>query len=196
MKPHPSPAISVDTLQQLVAAAQAGESEAFGELYDLLYDRVYMYTFRRSYNSSAAQDITANTFYQMLTHLTKFRWHDEARFYGWVFRIAMHELSRYYREDNRYQTYEDWLSVADTIIDEHDSQHQTAEQAEQVIALRRSIADLPVKQREVVELYYFAGATHEVIAKTLRIRPGTARVRLHRALEALGQSLKGEGYAY
>lgn len=188
--------IDPETLRDLVIRSQAGDREAFGDLYDLLYDRIYMYTYRRSYNQSAAEDITANTFYQIMTHLHSFAWRDEARFYAWIFRIAMHELSRYFRNENRYQTYEDWLKVADNIIDEHDNQHQAIEKAEQKSALQKAIAELPAKQREVVELYYFAGASHEVIARTLHIRPGAARVRLHRALEALGETIKGEGYAY
>ena len=109
MDPQQKPALSGDELRQLVFRSRHGDVQAFGELYDNLYDRVYLYAYRRSYDQSAAQDITANTFYKMMTNMPRFKWHDEARFYAWVFRITMHELSRYFREESRYQTYEDWL---------------------------------------------------------------------------------------
>lgn len=195
MNPHQTDSLPDGRLRSLVFRAKHGDVEAFGELYDNLYDRVYSYAHRRSYDQSAAQDIAANTFYKIMTNMTQFKWHDEARFYAWVFRIARHELARYFRDANRYQTYEDWLSVSDTISDERDSRHDELERSERDTALHKAIADLPSKQREVVELYYFAGASHEVIANTLKIRPGAARTRLHRALNALEESMKGGGYA-
>lgn len=175
-QPH-QPLVDDDVLH-----AVAIDSSRFGELYDLLYDRVYAYVYRRTYDVSASQDIVANTFYHIMTHLSTFRWQGSAQFYAWVFRIAINEITTYYRRGKKYQVVEDWLEIeaADeaSLLDDMINEDESRE-------LHRRVAELPPKLREAVELYYFAGLPHEAIAASLRISESAARVRLHRAVEQL-----------
>lgn len=57
------------------------------------------------------------------------------------------------------------------------------------IELRLAIADLGPHHRQVVALRYFAGLTVPEVARTLGIREGTVKSRLHRALAILRQQL-------
>jgi RNA polymerase sigma factor (sigma-70 family) len=181
-------------LQDLVQRAGHGDSEAFGHLYDALYDRLYSYAYKRTFDEVISQDITANSFYHIMTHISSFKWQDEPRFYAWVFRITMNEIATYYRKDKKYVLQEDWLEFRDE--SDAPSQYEKVVRNEQSKLLHEAIERLPAKLRGVVELYYFAGLSHADIALTLGIKEGAARVRLHRAIELLQVNMQGEEYAY
>jgi RNA polymerase sigma-70 factor (ECF subfamily) len=56
--------------------------------------------------------------------------------------------------------------------------------------IRQALADLDVKQRAVVVCRFYLGLTEAETAAALRIRPGTAKSRLHRALRTLQPRLE------
>lgn len=179
-------------LQKYVTAAAHGDKEAMGALYDALYDRLYAYAYRRTLEQAASQDIVANSFYKILTSIGAFAWKHEAGFYGWVFRITAHEIATYYRQANKYVLQEDWLQVVDNPNSEASDIHSNLQIDEEYRELHGAVARLPEKYRTAIELYYFGGLNHAEIAAALSIREGAARVRLHRAVEALQKALGGE----
>jgi RNA polymerase sigma-70 factor (sigma-E family) len=56
--------------------------------------------------------------------------------------------------------------------------------------LLRAVDRLPERQREAVVLRFYLDLPDEEIARLMNIRPGTVRSTIHRALAALGQTLK------
>lgn len=67
---------------------------------------------------------------------------------------------------------------------------ETLDALENRLALRRAIAGLGPDHRQVVALRYFAGLTVPEVARTLGIREGTVKSRLHRALALLREQLE------
>ena len=176
-KPYPTTAPGEALLQQIV------ENESrFDELYDLLYDRVYAYVYRRTYDIQASRDIVANTVFKQIKQQAKFRWQGAPQFYAWIFRVAMNEVSLYYRRGKKYQLVEDWLDVE--VSDEPSTTDRMISE-EQSRAIHRAVEDLPDKLSRVVELYYFAELSHGEIAVALGITETASRVRLHRAIQEL-----------
>ena len=70
---------------------------------------------------------------------------------------------------------------------------ETLDALENRLALRRAIAELSPDHRQVVALRYFAGLTVPEAARTLGVREGTVKSRLHRALAILRQQLDQSG---
>ena len=70
---------------------------------------------------------------------------------------------------------------------------QTLDTLENRLALRRAIAELSPDHRQVVALRFFAGLTVPETARSLGIREGTVKSRLHRALALLRQELENSG---
>ena len=70
---------------------------------------------------------------------------------------------------------------------------ETMDALEHRITLRRAIARLSPDHRQVVALRYFAGLTVPEVARTLGLREGTVKSRLHRALALLRQQLEESG---
>lgn len=58
------------------------------------------------------------------------------------------------------------------------------------IAVRRALASMPVPQREVIVLRYYADLSEREIADILRIPPGTVKSRATRGLAALSALLR------
>jgi RNA polymerase sigma-70 factor (ECF subfamily) len=183
-------------LKLLVEGSAVGDTELFGELYDSLYDRVLMYVYKRTYDMALSQDIVSNVFYCIMTHIEKFRWRDESGWYAWVFQIARNEIASYGRKVQKVTQVDDWSDHDQLSSDTRQGVFESVEQSDRYEHLKAHVNTLKPKYRELVELYYFADLSHEVIAKTLGISPGSARVRLHRAVEILTQAMKGDGYEY
>lgn len=55
--------------------------------------------------------------------------------------------------------------------------------------LSDALAALPLKRRTAVVLRYYAGLSEREIAETMRVRPGTVKSLLHRALAQLRQEI-------
>jgi hypothetical protein len=72
---------------KLIDRAQAGDVQAFGDLYDEYALTVYRYIYGRTSSSALAEDLTGETFIQALRALDAFRWQDRD-FAGWLERIA------------------------------------------------------------------------------------------------------------
>lgn len=62
---------------------------------------------------------------------------------------------------------------------------QPTDQSERDVAVRRVVESLPPADRELIMLTSWEGLTVAEVAFALGIRPGTARVRLHRARKRL-----------
>ncbi len=78
----------------------------------------------------------------------------------------------------------------DTVASDIADPSETLDSLEDRLALRRAIADLSPDHRQVVALRYFAGLTVPETARSLGVRDGTVKSRLHRALAILREQLE------
>lgn len=67
-----------------------------------------------------------------------------------------------------------------------------ASQAEERDLIRQALADLPLDQRQAIELTYFGGLTVAEMAEQQQIPLGTAKSRLRLALGRMRKALAGE----
>ena len=78
------------------------EADAFGELYRRHVDRIYTYIYYRTGNAADAEDLTARTFHQALTHLPKYTDHG-VPFAAWLYRIAHNLVANHHRSHSRWK---------------------------------------------------------------------------------------------
>src|SRR3712207_1023652 len=85
----------------LVAAAQQGDPEAFGALYDRYVDVVYRYIYYRVSNPSLTEDLVSETFLRALRRVTSFTW--QGRDFGaWLVTIARNLIADHFKS-GRYR---------------------------------------------------------------------------------------------
>ena len=172
--------------QTLVAPAKAAPRDAdlaFEELYRSSRDDVYAYVAGMLRDRSAAEDVTAAAFERAYRKRNRF---DARRgtHRAWLFGIArnatLDELRRRGRQARLATEPEDANLV--TAVD-------VAEESDRRLELRRALATLPGRDRELIALKFFAGLSNAEIASALNCSESNAGTRLHRAVSKLREAM-------
>jgi RNA polymerase sigma-70 factor, ECF subfamily len=177
--------------EELVKRAQHSR-EAFGELYEIYYQRIFNFALKRTANVQLALDVTSVTFLKALNQIKKYRWRD-VPFGAWLYRIASNEVNDYYRkEGSRMARIEQISELADTsdYADEINHAEDELSKHEEFLQLHRKIAELPEMYQEVITLKFFEKKKIREMVKILGKKEGTIKSLLHRGLEKLKDNMK------
>ena len=172
---------------RLVAAARAGDADAFSGLVRATEADIYTLAYRLTGNAEDARDVAQEAYLRAFKSLKKFR--GDARFSTWMYRItancASTQLSK--RSKGRHEE----LAEDDTVVDERpESDPETmAEAGAMRDRVTAALGDLPPILRAVVVLRDVYDLPHEAIASELGITESAAKVRLHRARRKLRERL-------
>ena len=151
----------MDGESELVAKAQAGDSEAFGVLYDFYLDPIYRFIYYKVFSKEVAEDLTSDTFMKALSRLGSYS-AGKGRFNSWLYQIARNTVIDYYR------TRKDDVALDDIFDVAHDD--RTVEQLDAVAALASVDAYLKTisaRQREIITLRLWEGKSFREIAEVL-----------------------------
>jgi RNA polymerase sigma-70 factor, ECF subfamily len=179
-----SPAIQ--SLDDAVARAVAGDGRAFDEIYRALSGPVYSYLTTQVRRREDAEDLTGQVFLEAMRGVRTFTG-DSAAFRGWLFRIAHNRAVDLARRLARRP--EAALDEAEAIPDSL----ATEDRALRGVAYAQvwtAVNALPEQQRRVITLRLGAGLTAREIADALGKRLGTVKALQHRALVTLAKTLK------
>lgn len=140
--------IDLEREEALVERAKC-DPEAFGELYDRYYGRIFGYVLKRTASIDVAQDVTSEVFFKALKNLGRSRWRG-VPFSAWLYRIASNEIANAFRRGKREQKYIRETSQSDPLSNPllEAEAAQAEEQLlrhEEFLALHESISSLPVK---------------------------------------------------
>ena len=174
--------------KQLVERAK-NDTEAFGEIYDRYYSKIFGYVLRRTASIETAQDVASEVFFKALKNLGQFHWRDIS-ISSWLYRIATREIANYFR--NRKQRQLSVEEVVDSISISTPSIETELLKAEaelrrheEFLTLHENISRLSIKYQEVITLRFFENKQVKEIGEILGKREGTVKSLLHRGLEKL-----------
>lgn len=175
--------VDPSTQAQLVAAAQDGDREAFGELVRLTYLDAYTLAMRLTANEEDARDVVQDTYLRAWKSLKTFR--GDSSFSTWLYRITANSAYTHMAKRRRHRS-EPLDETSFDIVDERAVDPAGAsEGAELRERLARAVDELPPKLRSIVVLRDVYDLPHEAIAEELGISVTAAKVRLHRARKRL-----------
>jgi RNA polymerase sigma-70 factor (ECF subfamily) len=183
----PTPTLSSEEVQQLVADAQTGDTEAFSKLYDFYFPQVYRYCAFRA-PSEVAEDLVAEVFIKAWEKLYTYRAHKGVPFGAWLFRVARHSIIDAYRGSRTWEDIDESLPDPDTL----NAADGIIRQQEIVRVVRKALNNLPRRYRDVLVLHYIAGLPADEVARVLRLTQGASRILKFRALKKLEQELPSE----
>lgn len=89
-----------DRDRKLVERVLAGGQDAFSEIYDAYFRRVYAFTLKRVGDPAEAEDLTQETFVQLYRSLPSFE--GRSSLLTWTFGIAHNVCSRFFRHCSRW----------------------------------------------------------------------------------------------
>jgi len=169
--------------------------EAFGELYDQYYSRIFGYVLKRTASVQTAQDITSEVFFKALKNLGQYRSRNNIPFSSWLYRIATNQTNDYFRKNGRrVLSLEDISDVADisnpSLEDEILQAEAELKRQEDFLVLHQNISRLPVKYQQVITLRFFENKQEKEIAQILEKPEGTVKSLLHRGLKRLKEMME------
>jgi RNA polymerase sigma-70 factor, ECF subfamily len=177
--------------EELVKRAQHNR-EAFGELYEINYQRIFNYALKRTASVQLALDIPSVTFLKAMNQINKYRWRD-IPFAAWLYRIASNEINDYYRKEGRRNISIDQIAELADSTDYADEVNQAEEELskhEEFLLLHKKIAELPSMYQEVIALKYFEKKKIKDMVNILGKKEGTIKSLLHRGIEKLREKMQ------
>ena len=162
---------------------QAGEAEAFDQLYALLGPALRRYLLALARDAQRADDLLQDAFLQI--HRSRRTYNPSRPVRPWAFAVARHVWLMDRRTRRRKAPpHADLESTPDLPVP------PAVEGLAREDELRRALARVPGDRAESLLLHHVWGFTFEEIGKMLGIRAGAARVRASRAMTALRGLLK------
>jgi len=182
--------LEVHREEDLVRRAQRREPEAFGQLYEEHFDRIYRYVVLRVRNQADAEDITQQVFLKALENIGSYRWRGMP-FSSWLFRIAHNLVVDYWKKKGREKV----AAVAPEEIDQvaAESSNDPAKLAELKFDMKQLSAaceQLSDGQREIISLRFAGGLSVAEAAKVMGRSEGAVKVLQHAALVKLRRILR------
>lgn len=165
------------TAEPGLAAAQAGDPDAFGELYHAHVGRVFALCLRLAGDSQRAEELTQDVFVRAWERLTSYR--GESAFSTWLHRLAVNvvltDRRTAWRRGRRFE-----------LTDDPSAFERAADRPEGVaMDLEAAIARLPDGARTIFVLHDVEGFTHDEIADMTGLAAGTSKAQLFRARRLL-----------
>lgn len=177
-----------------VAAVLAGDREAYAVLVGRYQDRLFNAMLRMVGSRDDAADLVQDALVQAYVKLDTFR--GAARFYTWLYRIAMNLALSHHRRRRPTASIEQAKDAAgEEPVDRAAGPEQRMLSAEQVGQVQTALDQLGDQHRQIIVLREIEGCSYETIAEILGLPVGTVRSRLFRArlqLKELLSTMLGE----
>jgi RNA polymerase sigma-70 factor (ECF subfamily) len=171
-------------VDRLVAAAKAGDPEAFGALFDVYYGPVHRYVVARVGRPSDAEDLAQLVFVKALEALPRYEQRG-VPFGGWLFRLARNVVIDHIRTRREHVT----LDLVMEQSTREDGPDELAVLRQEMDSVAHALRRLTPEQREAVELRFFAGLSAKEAAEAMGRQEGTVRGLQFRAIAALRREL-------
>jgi len=172
--------------QRLISAVAHGDRSAFRRLYDETYDKVARYTRCLVNDDHLAEDILVQTYTVVWQAAGRFQ--GNSRLTTWIIGIARNIAFKEFRGRRRNEEPfdESYKSADDT------SQHRP-EQRNRNMIMKRAVATLSPKHREILELVFYQDLSYPEVAELLGIPVNTVKTRVFHAKKTFRDALSAEG---
>lgn len=167
----------------LIKKAKKGDKFAFGILYKEYMPRIFRYILYLISDKEQAEDLTQETFLKAWKYLPKFR-SKKGTFQAFIYRIARNLVIDYQRKKKAKVMEPEFTSR----IESSDNVEEKVVRKEKKEEVLQALEKLPDFDRELIILRYFEELSFKEIAKTVKKKEGTIRVRVHRVLATLKEN--------
>ncbi len=172
--------------EQLVAAAQLGENEAFGQLASRFERMVYLVCWQRLRDHAEAQEVAQEVLIKAFEKLHQLQ--EAKAFPGWLKSIAVrHSINRCTRRPPT-------IAVEPHTIDRADVRHAAPVDSllakERKSQLHEGLGRLAMLDRSTLEAFYLNGRSLREMSDDFAAPVGTIKRRLHVARKRLAKELE------
>ncbi|RSK27736.1 sigma-70 family RNA polymerase sigma factor [Bacillus sp. HMF5848] len=167
--------------EELIQRAKRGDDDAFFELMQLHKEKMYRIALSFLHSEQDALEAMQETTYRAYKGLKRLK--KNQFFTTWLIRIVMNYCTDELRKRKRTTVQTDFV------------ENSSVEPGFEHVELEALIAQLDVKQQQVIKLKYFHDLKIAEVADVMEVPEGTVKTWLHKALLQLRKQLemKGEG---
>lgn len=175
---------------ELLVRVAAGDEAAFARLYDRFAPGLYSLILKMVRDQAEAEDVLQEGFTHLWRRATSY---DPARSsaFTWAVMIFRHKAIDRMRVRQRRERTVERAAAEPLLAPGSDLRSADAPALHERQALvRTALEQIPLDQKQAVELAFFGGFTHEQIAEKLATPLGTIKARVRRGLLRLRDFLK------
>jgi RNA polymerase sigma-70 factor (ECF subfamily) len=169
-------------LPEHLVRARAGDRDAFDIVASAVVDRLYTIARLIVRDADIAEDAVQEALIRAWRDLPKLR--DDSRFDAWMRRLLMNSITDEFRRAGRRRTAISLLTM--------ESARDPADEIATREQLARGFQRLTLDHRKALVLRLYLGLSIEEVATTLGIPVGTAKSRLHYAIDAMRVALEAD----
>ena len=170
--------------ESLVRRAQQHDQEAFAQLYEEHFDKIYRYVTLRIGNETEAEDMTQQVFLNALQSISSFKWKG-IPFSAWLFRIAHNQVVDHLRKKKRTP-----VPLNESLASNDDNPQLVIEKKLDIEQLLLATKQLTEAQREVISLRFTSELSIAQAAKAMGKSQGAVKALQHSAIVALRKTLR------
>ncbi len=167
----------------LILELKQNNPEVVDQVVERFSKPLFAFIMRMIDDQATAEDIFQDTWIRVIRNIGTFR--GDCRFSTWLFQIALNLCRNQMRRKARRSFV--GIEEASNLADDPEVDGMKILQAQKV---RRLVASLPSKMREVIVLRYYHNKTDVEIAEVTGLPPGTVKSRIHRATELLRSKIE------
>jgi RNA polymerase sigma factor (sigma-70 family) len=169
---------------ELVGLLSLSDHQAYEEIYDRYWKRLYIYAAKISDNNTQAKDVVQDIFTDIFTKMSEINIPSLANYLHKAVRFGVYDLEK------RDQTRRDYLALFKNYIEEGQcTTDDIVREKELRQEIDREISRLPKKMRVIFEMSRKQYLTHLQIAEASKVKPGTVKKQLYYAISKLRSKL-------
>ena len=149
-------------------------------VYEAQLPHIYSYFLVRTADRTLAEDLTSLTFEKAWRGRHGYR-PERAPLTTWLLIIARNVAASHFRRPSSNELSLDGVDVLSPAI----ALDEAVQRQDDLARLRRLVADLPAREREIVALKYGAALTNREIARITGLRESNVGTLLHRTVQRL-----------
>jgi len=170
--------------ENLVRRAKQRDQEAFAQLYEGYFDKIYRYVAIRIGDRMEAEDITQQVFLNAIRAISSFRWRG-IPFSAWLFRIAHNQVVDYLRRKTKRPA----IPLDESLVASDYDPQLIAGQKLDIERLHSATGKLTPAQQEVISLRFAGELSIAQVARIMGRSEGAVKALQHSAIVALRQTL-------
>jgi RNA polymerase sigma-70 factor (ECF subfamily) len=172
--------------ESLVRRAQKQDQEAFAQIYEEYFDKIYRYITLKIGDAVEAEDLTQQVFLNSLRSISSYRWKGKP-FSAWLYRIAHNQVVDYLRKKKKTA-----VPLEETLASAGDNPQLAVEhklKIEEVLAATRKLTSA---QREVISLRFTSELSIAEVSQLMGKSQGAVKALQHSGIVVLRRALSVE----
>jgi RNA polymerase sigma-70 factor (ECF subfamily) len=173
---------------RLLARIEQGDEGAFRELYRAFSRRLYAYVLRQHGDPTKAEEIVADTLYEVWRQPARFR--GDSQFSTWLIGIARNKVLMAFRGRKPDDAHDDLDDIAETVASDDAGPFEQLARQQHREGVRGCMDKLSDEHRECVHLVFYEGLSLAEVSALQACPEGTVKTRLFHARQKLKQCLQ------